>query len=173
MDVKKPNTKLLSTIFGNWSSDGQEPMRILSKTPFSPSQQSNFHQFSLGHLAFSVPSNHPNHPNPPHPLVFVQLYFSFSQVLIRHAAKLDRDQNWISLDPCFATARVQAAVQILSNLQDSSSLCQCHPFFSFFSIFERFRTLDCLQNSTGLSWQSFLEGRTSTVSCPAFRICSW
>ena len=115
----------------------------------------------------------PKSSQPPHPLVFVQLYFSFSQVLIRHAAKLDRDQNWISLDPCFATARVQAAVQILSNLQDSSSLCQCHPFFSFFSIFERFRTLDCLQNSTGLSWQSFLEGRTSTVSCPAFRICSW
>jgi hypothetical protein len=65
MDVKKPNTKLLSTIFGNWSSDGQEPMRILSKTPFSPSQQSNFHQFSLGHLAFPFPPTTQIIPTPP------------------------------------------------------------------------------------------------------------
>jgi hypothetical protein len=65
MDVKKHNTKLLSTIFGNWSSDGQEPMRILSKTPFSPSQQSNFHQFSLGHLAFPFPPTTQIIPTPP------------------------------------------------------------------------------------------------------------
>ena len=103
-----------------------EPVRILSKTQFSPSHQLKFHV-----ATWLVPSNYPNHPKPPHPLIFVQLYFSFGQVLIRHAAKLDRDQNWISPDSCFTTARVQAAVQILSNFQESLSRCQCHPFFSF------------------------------------------